>query len=404
VICDVQAPVALGSEMGLMTIAIAMPHRIFITVADPSGDQHAALLIHSLRALSPDVVIEAFGGPKMRAAGAAVHVDTVANAAMGWRGALRAREVAGWINWLRDYYAREKFDLHICCDSWSMNWHFARLAKELGTPTLYYIAPQAWASRERRVLKLRQYVDQLACILPFEEAFFCRHEVNAKFVGHPLFDELPPRAGWPVRVLEPARPVIGLLPGSRTSIAEANFPRLLGVARQIREQIPGATFLVPSTPQTHDVVQKLLATQRLPVEVRQDAFDDVVPRCDLVITVSGTAALHTAAFGVPLMVVYHGNPLLWHLVGRWVVKTRTYSLVNLLSDSPEKIVPEFIPWYGSTQPVADYALDLLRHPEKLDAQRQQLRRMIGKLDAPGASMNVARLAMSMVQSRPAGVS
>src|SRR5204863_273683 len=76
-------------------------------------------------------------------------------------------------------------------------------------------------------------------------------------------------------------------------------------------------------------------------------IDSIIPRCDFAVTVSGTAAVHVAAYGVPMIVVYRGNPLLWHLVGRWVVKTRTYSLLNILSDERAKIVPEFIPWHGS---------------------------------------------------------
>jgi lipid-A-disaccharide synthase len=124
----------------------------------------------------------------------------------------------------------------------------------------------------------------------------------------------------------------------------------------------------------------------------------MVPRCDLCLTVSGTATLHVAGWGVPMIVVYRGNPLLWHLVGRWVVKTRTYSLVNLLADARSHIVPEFMPWYGSNAPVADYAIDMLRNPSKLERQRAQLRHLVRTLDRPGASMNVAKLAMDMLVS------
>jgi lipid-A-disaccharide synthase len=128
-------------------------------------------------------------------------------------------------------------------------------------------------------------------------------------------------------------------------------------------------------------------------------FDEMVPRCDLCLTVSGTATLHVAGHGVPMIVVYRGSRFLWHLVGRWLVKTRTYSLVNLLNETREHIVPEIVPWFGSNRPVAEMAIEYLRHPQKLAEQREKLGRMVKKLDHPGASMKVARMALGMMEMR-----
>jgi lipid A disaccharide synthetase len=97
-----------------------------------------------------------------------------------------------------------------------------------------------------------------------------------------------------------------------------------------------------------------------------------------------------------MIVVYRGSRILWHLLGRWLVRTRTYALVNLLSDFHDHIVPEFVPWYGSNQPVAECALAMLREPKKLEQQRARLRHLVQSLDKPGASMNVARMAMEMM--------
>jgi lipid-A-disaccharide synthase len=97
-----------------------------------------------------------------------------------------------------------------------------------------------------------------------------------------------------------------------------------------------------------------------------------------------------------MLVVYRTNPFLWHMFGRWLVRTRTYSLVNLLADSHQHIVPEFIPWFGSPDAVATAAVDFLRDPRKLQEQVQQLTHLIRTLDHPGASMNVAQLAMGMM--------
>ncbi len=277
-----------------------------------------------------------------------------------------------------------------------MNFHFAKLAHRRGVPVLFYIAPQLWAWREGRMKKLRKWVDHVACILPFEEEYFRRHGVTSTFVGHPLFDELPARQPRPIATEFVSRPpVVGLLPGSRRGEAEYNFPPMLEVAERIRQSFPKVRFLVPTTVATHPIVERLV-NGAPDIEFAEGEFDRMVPRCDLCVTVSGTATLHVAGHHVPMLVVYRTNPLLWHLFGRWLVRTRTYSLVNLLADTRQHIVPEFIPWFGPGENVGDVAVDYLQNPPKLAEQVDQLTHLIRTLDNPGASMNVAKLAMEVM--------
>jgi lipid-A-disaccharide synthase len=372
-----------------------MARRVFITAAEASGDQHAAELARSLKELDPQIQIEGIGGAKMAAAGVTIHHETVGRAAMGWRGALRALEVSRWMKWTRAYFEKAPPDLHICVDSSAMNLPFAKLAKGLGVRVMYYIAPQLWASREGRMKKLRTYVDRVACIFPFEEAYFRSHGVNATFVGHPLFDALP-KDRFAVRGprYPEAPPVIGIVPGSRRSEIQGNLPHLLDVSRRIRAQYPQARFLIPTTDGTHGLVTGMLGDEK--VEVDRDGFDRVVPQCDLCLVKSGTGTVHVAAFGVPMIVVYRLNPLLWHGIARWLIKTPKLAMVNILAGNGD-VVPEFIPWYGSNDGVAGCALDLLKHPEKLVEQRGKLRALIATIDRPGASMNAARMAMEMMK-------
>lgn len=388
-----------------------MARRVFITVAEVSGDKHAAQLIRSLRQLDPDIVIEGLGGPEMRAAGATIHRDTVTKAAMGWRGIFRASEVMDALRWTADHFKTNRPDLQIGVDSPSMNFHFAKVAHGMNIPVLQYVAPQLWAWATWRMKKLRKWVDQVACILPFEEAYFRSHGVNAVFVGHPLFDELPPNRFVQNAAMFPARPpVIGLLAGSRRSEAEANFSGLLDAAEQIRHEFPDATLLVPTTNATHPVVEREIARRRTShITAEIDQFDRMVPRCDLCLTVSGTATLHVASFGVPMLVVYRVSRMAWNLAGRWLVPTRTFAVVNLLaSKNPtdqtqatgvDHLVAEFVPWYGSGKPLARAALALLHHPERLLDQRQKLQRLVETLDHPGASDKTARLALNLIDLR-----
>jgi lipid-A-disaccharide synthase len=376
-----------------------MSRRVFITVGEVSGDRNAANLARELKQLEADIVVDALGGPALREAGAIVHHDTVTHAAMGFRALLRAMEVRRLLAWTRDYYQRTPPDLHVCVDSWSMNWLFARQAKKCGIPVLYYIAPQAWASRPGRVKRLRKYVDRLACILPFEEQWFSNRGVRTTFVGHPLFDHLAQVTSSPQSsVLSPqSSPVIGLLPGSRSGIARNNFRSLLSVAEIIGKEFPAAKFLVPTTANTDAVVREELSRRPVDgVSVGLEKFDEMVPQCNLCLTVSGTATLHVAAHDVPMIVVYRGSWLLWNLVGRWIINARTFALVNILSPDGRPIVPEFIPWHGQPQPVARCALDYLRDPGQLVEQRHRLAEMITTLAGSGASRKVAELAMQLV--------
>ncbi len=386
-----------------------MEQRVFITVGEVSGDRHAAELIRSLKALRPGIRIEALGGPRMREAGAVLLAEMTGKAAMLHHGAARAIEVWRLLRDLRKRYRADPPDLHVCVDSSGMNLHFARAAKSCGVPVLYYVAPQVWASRQGRIKRIARDVDQLACILPFEQDYFHLHGIHATFVGHPLFDELPAAAMRdPARRFPHAPPVIGLLPGSRRGEAAANFSRQIEVARAIQESYPDARFMVPTTAATHPVVEEALrepARSALAPAVcaRIDAFDDLVPACDLCLTVSGTATLHVAAHRVPMIVVYHVSPAAWHLAGRWMLKTRSIALVNLLAgtiDPSDRLVPEFFPWYGSTRPAAELALAMLRDPERLEAQRRGLDDLVRTLDRPGASDNVAKLALRMMDAPP----
>jgi lipid-A-disaccharide synthase len=392
-----------------------MPRRVFISVAEPSADQHAANLVRQLRALEPDLIIEGIGGPEMAAAGMVVHHDTVARAAMGFRSILRYVEVWRILQWTRRYFQQQKPDLQICVDSWTLNRNWARLAHEMKIPVMYYIAPQIWASRAGRIKEVVRYVDRVACILPFEEQVFREHGVEATFVGHPLFDILPPVAPRnPAEHFPSKPPIIGLIPGSRRNVVQRNTPHLVDVAERILAVFPDAKFLIPTMERTHDIVRDFMlskfgqptagAGENGPetfgkFTLEKDKFEELTERCDLCVTVSGTATLHAAGMGAPLIVVYRVNPFLWHLLYRWVVKTRTYSLVNLLNDDRKKIVPEFIPWYGSNEAVAEKALEYLQHPEELQEQRERIGHVIQTLNKPGASRQAAMMALDLMTAR-----
>jgi lipid-A-disaccharide synthase len=379
-----------------------MALRVFFTAADVSGDRHAAEMILALRELESGVVVEGIGGPGMAAAGARIFHETTARAAMTFHAVKRVAEFRRLLKWTQEHHRKEKPDLHVCVDSSGVNLRFAKVARECGVPVLYYVAPQLWASRAGRMRLLRRDVQQVACILPFEEPYFRANGVNATFVGHPLFDELPKdrKVEREVRAFGDS-PRVGIVAGSRGAEVESNLPHLLNVAGMIAREFAGVRFLMPTTGQTDErvraVVEKLGGDLRERIEIKSDAFDELIPQCDLCLCKSGTSTLHVAAWGVPMIVVYRINPVIWHGAGRWIVKTRKIALVNILAGNVDA-VPEFVPWYGSNEPVARCAIELLREPAKLAEQKRALAKIIAPLDRPGASVNVAKMAMGILHA------
>jgi lipid-A-disaccharide synthase len=263
---------------------------------------------------------------------------------------------------------------------------------------MYYVAPQVWASRQGRIRQIRAYVDRLACIFPFEQEYFCSRGVHATFVGHPLFDQLPrDRARGSGPRFPGAPPVVGVVPGSRRSEVTANLPRLIQVMQIVQSAFQNVTFLIPTTPAVDSIVRQTLEPFALNKVIEENGFDAMMRSCDLCLCKSGTSTLHVAAWGVPMIVFYHVSPILWHMLGRWMVKTRKIAMVNILAGQRD-LVSEFIP-FSDPQAVANCALDLLNHPGKLEAQRAELKELIAPLDKPGASANAARVAIELMEGK-----
>jgi lipid-A-disaccharide synthase len=192
---------------------------------------------------------------------------------------------------------------------------------------------------------------------------------------------------------------VGIIPGSRRSEVKANLPHLIEVMDAIQREFPDTKFLLPTTSASDALVREMLRGRDAHATIGQDAFNDYVPRCTLVITKSGTSTVHVAAWNVPMIVVYRINPIIWHVAGRWLIKTRKIAMVNILAGQVD-LVPEFIPWYGSSESVADCAIDLLKHPETLAEQKQKLAKVMRQLDQPGASLNTAKIALQLMEGSP----
>ncbi len=222
--------------------------RVFFSVGEPSGDLHGSNLIRALKDRHADWEFVGYGGPKMAAAGCQLHADLTQLAVMWVAQALvHLRKFLKLLSEADQYFRDVRPDMVVLIDFPGFNWWIARKAKAQGIPVVYYGTPQLWAWAGWRVKKMRRLVDHVLCKLPFEEDWFRQRGCHATFVGHPYFDELRAQvldAEFLAGQDDPERPLVTILPGSRTQEVRLNLPSLLKASTLVREQVPSVRFAV----------------------------------------------------------------------------------------------------------------------------------------------------------------
>jgi lipid-A-disaccharide synthase len=375
---------------------------VFISAAEPSADLHGASFIRAARALDPTLRFVGLAGPAMQEAGCWPLHDLTRRSAMLLSALGNVGEGVRILRSTSRHFQRYTFAAAVLIDSPMLNLGLAKVAKARRVPVLYYIAPQVWAWGRYRVHRVRRRVDRMAVILPFEEAFFRTHGIDATYVGHPLFDTLSQRRSDPgfQRTLRSAgRPVVALLPGSRTHVVKSVFPGQLEVARAIAAQHPEAFFPISvANDAARRVIEPLIAQSGLRYATHADRNGDLIEASDLVLVVSGTSTLEVAFYHKPMVVMYNSSRLAYHLLGRWLIRTPHLSLVNILANRP--LVPEFMPYYTSTEPIATRALELLGSDAQRAAMSRELADLLAPIVKPGAPGNAAAILLEMLAARP----
>lgn len=380
------------------------PRRVFISVAEDSADVHGASLLRTAAEHLPGVRFYGLTGPRMRAAGAETLLDFTAHAAMlsgivkvigrAWRA----------VNAVAADWRRQPPDAVVLLDSPELHLRVARRARGLGLPVLYYIAPQTWASRAYRNRRIAADVDRLACILPFEEAYFRGAGVKATFVGHPLFEALQREAPQPQAVarLGGGGPLIALLPGSRQHVIRTMLPLQLDVVRRVRavrREVRAAISCVDEPRAA--LVRELLGPTGLAAERVIGDNASLLTAADLVLVASGTATLEVAHYRKPMIVMYDAGRVLGALyrspLRRMVVQTPHLSLVNILAAA--RVVPEFMPSVPDPNTVAGVAQRLLADDAWRRLMVRQLDEVVRPLEASQASANVCRLLGDLLAAR-----
>ena len=368
---------------------------IFISAGEESGDLHGAALARALRERFPSARLIGLGGARMEREGVELLARLEQLAVMGFV------EVIRHLPFFRDLtrrvhaaLERERVELVIPIDYPGFNLRLARHARGRGTPVLYYIAPQVWAWHKSRVRDLARDADEVAVVLPFEEAFLRQAGVNARFVGHPLLDraapELPRDAWARGNGLDPARPILGLFPGSRAQEVRRHLELFSHAAALIAERNPHVQPVI-GTPR--GIGREVYDGARWPLVESTGGM--LLQYATAALVKSGTTTLEAGIAATPMVVVYRMAPLSYALARR-VVKVPHIALANLIAE--RRVAPEFVQDAATPRTVADALLPLLdeRSPQRREMV-EGLSAIRGKLGGSGASARVAKMAEELLE-------
>lgn len=332
--------------------------KYYLIAGEASGDLHGSNLMKALKSEDAEAEFRFFGGDLMNAEGGVMARHYSEMAFMGFV------EVIANLNTIFKNIKKAKQDILafnpdaiILIDFPGFNMRIAEFAKKENIKVFYYISPKVWAWNQRRVLKIKKYVDRMFCILPFEVAFYKRWGMDVDYVGNPILDAIEenvPDDQFKINHDLDVRPLIALLPGSRKQELDRVLPEMLKTA----EQFPEYQFVIAGAPTfTADDYQPYLNGRKIPVVF--NATYNLVRNARAAVVTSGTATLETALLKVPQVVVYKGNPVSI-AIARVLVNIKFISLVNLVMD--DAVVKELIQEDCNSKMIAQ-ELDMILHDQ-----------------------------------------
>jgi lipid-A-disaccharide synthase len=355
--------------------------KYFIIAGEASGDLHASNLVKEIKKFDATPIFEGVGGDLMKAENVNLLFGLDRLAFMGFYEVLKnLRTIRRNFKEVKQAILHFKPDVIILIDYPGFNLRMAKWCKQNGFKVAYYIAPQIWAWKENRVEIIKKYVDLVLCILPFEKAFYDKHQyTNAHFVGHPLLDCNFEQNHELIEINK--QKIVALLPGSRKQEINSLLPLMLETA----QEFPNERFVITGITRLQDLYPTILPDN---VSIVFDKTHQTLQYSKSAIVCSGTATLETALFNVPQMVIYKTSWLNYQ-IGKRLAKVKFISLPNLIAD--EKIVEEFIQNDCNAQQIK-HELNKL-----LDLKTNQFYKILfEKIGQRGASAKAAQLIYSMI--------
>lgn len=373
--------------------------KIMIVAGEQSGDLHGSNLVRAMHRIDPDLRFYGIGGRKMREAGVELIADAADMAVVG------LTEVVGKLGMILGVMRRMKLALKklkpallILIDYPDFNLRLGKAAKKNGVRVFYYISPQIWAWRKGRIHKIREVVDKMVVILPFEEQVYRQVSMDVSFVGHPLLDVVKTKYARQEALskfdLQDGITTVGLLPGSRKGEVSKLLPVMLKAARILMQSRPPVQFVLPlADALDRDFVEEMIRQESVPVRVVPNEIYDVIGVSDIVVVASGTATLETALLGTPMVIIYKVSPLSYY-VGTKVINVTHIGLANLIAG--KTIVPELIQNDANPERIAAEVIGILADESRMQRIKEELNQIREKLGNPGASEKAARLACDML--------
>ncbi len=342
-----------------------------MVAGEASGDLLASLLIQGLQSRWPQAQGVGIGGPRMAQTGFDAWWPHERLAVRGYVEVLRHyRGIVAIREQLKQRLLMQRPDVFIGVDAPDFNLDLESHLKASGIPTVHFVCPSIWAWRPERIEKIQRSVDHMLCIFPFEPELLARSGIDATYVGHPLAQTIPMTpdrlAAREALGLDPLRPVVALLPGSRKSEIEHLLPRFIQAARLMLRKNPELQFVLPTIPSLQGLVQAALAAQgRVPgLQMLQGQSHAALAACDVTLIASGTATLEAALFKRPMVIGYHMNWISWQIMKRQKLQPWV-GLPNILCQ--DFVVPEFLQDQCTPEKLADATLAWLSQPDRVDA-------------------------------------
>ncbi len=341
-----------------------------MVAGETSGDLLAGLMMQGIRAQWPDAYLYGIGGPRMQSQGFNALWPSDKLDVRGYVEVLRHyREIVGIRKQLKSQLLDHPPQVFVGVDAPDFNLDLERDLKQAGIPTVHFVCPSIWAWRAERIEKIKQSVDHVLCIFPFETDLLHAHGIDATYVGHPLAQAIPMhvdtlKARQELK-LDPDRPVVALLPGSRESEITYLAERFFQTAKHLSQQQANLQFVLPAMPamkaRIEHIRDQVGASQ---VQILNGQSHAALAACDVTLIASGTATLEAALFKKPMVIAYNMNWLSWQMMKRkklqpWV------GLPNILAQ--EFCVPEFLQDQATPSNMSMAVLEWLRSPEKAQA-------------------------------------
>jgi lipid-A-disaccharide synthase len=376
--------------------------KILLVAGEVSGDLHGSHLVEAVQRIEPGVQFFGVGGPGLKRKGMNLLYPAHSLSVVGITEVLiKLGTIFQALRGLKKSLEREKPNLLILIDFPDFNLRLAKVAHRRGIPVLYYISPQVWAWRPKRIRLIARLVKKMVVLFPFEVPLYEAAGVDVEWVGHPLLDiakpTLPKEKAFQQFGLDPKRRTIGLLPGSRMHEVERLLPPLLDSAHLLQKEIPDLQFVIPLAP---GIPQTALSShmKKIPVSVKVvEGFTyDVMNLSELLITASGTATLEGAILRKPMIIVYKVSfPSYW--IGRALIRVDHIGLVNLVAE--KEIAPELIQKEVNPKRIADEAFRILSNPILSRKMTESMGEVCQRLGEPGAAQRTAQIVVSLLHQQ-----